>query len=59
MEIVTWQQMLGLANIYWSDSDLERDLKFAYWIGNRRYRIIDRRDVDRDHSDVDILIVKD
>ena len=37
---LTIQQALHMANIYDSDSDLERDLKFGHWIADRKYMIV-------------------
>lgn len=36
----TWPQILGIANIYQDDGDLERDFKFDAWINRRKYRIV-------------------
>jgi len=36
----TWSQILGMANIYQDDGDLERDFKFDAWIDRRKYRIV-------------------
>ena len=55
---LTIQQALHMANIYDSDSDLERDLKFGHWIADRKYMI-----VSPGHNpvptDVELLIIKD
>lgn len=60
----TWTQMLGMANIYHCDGDLERDIKFDTWIDRRKYRIttVKRLDLDRSQAQIDgieVLIIKE
>jgi hypothetical protein len=60
----TWTQMLGMANIYTTDSDIERDFKFDSWIDRRKYRIITARDYaqERDwaiNDGIEVLIIKE
>jgi hypothetical protein len=60
----TWTQMLGMANIYTTDSDIERDFKFDAWIDRRKYRIITAREYaqERDWAiddGIEVLIIKE
>lgn len=60
----TWTQMLGMANIYHSDSDIERDFKFESWINHRKYRIITAaqraQELTRALGDgIEVLIIKE
>ena len=60
----TWTQMLGMANIYTTDRDIERDLKFDTWIDRRKYRIITVRDYAREYEyavndGIEVLIIKE
>lgn len=55
---LTLSQAFDLADIYNSDSDMERDLKFGHWIANRKYMIVSSEYQDVP-NDVEILIIKD
>lgn len=60
----TWTQILGMANIYTTDSDIERDLKFDTWIDRRKYRIVtaDRYGQEREWAiddGIEVLIIKE
>jgi predicted type IV restriction endonuclease len=60
----TWTQMLGMANIYSSDSDIERDFKFDTWINRRKYLIITARDYAQKRvyaidDGIEVLIIKE
>lgn len=55
--------MLGMANIYQSDHDLESDLKFDSWINRRTYRVVtvQRQEQERTQAELDgieVLIIK-
>ena len=56
--------MLGMSNIYHTDGELERDIKFDSWINRRKYRIItaDRYAQERDWAiddGIEVLIIKE
>lgn len=56
--------MMGMANIYNTDGDFERDIKFDAWINRRKYRIItaDRYAQERDWAiddGIEVLIIKE
>jgi len=60
----TWNQVQGLAAIFHGDSDMERDMKFASWIKDRKYRITSSRDCHEHRvqalaEGIEILIIKD
>jgi hypothetical protein len=64
MQEYTWGQILGMANIYQDDGDLERDFKFDAWINRRKYRIITVKQYlqERDWTisdDIEVLIIKE
>lgn len=60
MQVVTWNQMLGLADIYHDDSEMVRDLKFSHWIRNRRYLIIEAGSLDQvQDTELEIIIIKE
>jgi hypothetical protein len=61
---ITWIQLQGMANIYVTDSDLERDFKFDAWINQRKYRIITVDDYVQEHENAvydgtEVLIIKE
>jgi len=61
---INWNQMLGMSNIYHTDGELERDIKFDSWINRRKYRIItaDRYAQERDWAiddGIEVLIIKE
>lgn len=60
---ITWNQMLGMANIYQSDHDLERDLKFESWINRRKYRVVTVPELEPERTQakldgIEVLIIK-
>ena len=55
---LTLQQALSMADIYDSDNDLVRDLKFGHCIADRKYRIVSPG-YHPVPTDVEILIIKD
>jgi hypothetical protein len=64
MQEYTWGQILGMANIYQDDGDIERDFKFDVWINRRKYRIITVKQYlqERDRfisDDIEVLIIKE
>jgi hypothetical protein len=64
MQEYTWNQMLGMADVYHDDSEIERDLKFDTWINRRKYRIItaDRYAQEREWAiddGIEVLIIKE
>ena len=61
---ISWIQLLGLANIYHTDGELEKDIKFDTWINRRKYRIItaDRYAQERNWAladGIEVLIIKE
>ena len=55
---LTMQQAVSMADIYDSDSGIERDLKFGHWIAGRKYMIVPPEQCSVP-TDVEILIIKD
>ena len=56
--------MLGMSNIYHTDGDLERDIKFDAWINRRKYHITTAVDLDRQRiwardNGIEVLIIKE
>ena len=52
---------MGMAGIFDSDSELERDLKFSSWIDRRKYAIItvDQSQSGLERDGIEVLIIKD
>lgn len=56
--------MLGMANIYHTDGDLERDIKFDAWIDRRKYHITNAVDLEpvrtwARENGIEVLIIKE
>jgi hypothetical protein len=64
MHEYTWIQVLGLANIYATDGDLERDIKFDSWVDRRKYRIVTHKNYAQEREwaiddGIEVLIIKE
>ena len=59
MQLYTMNQVMSLAGIYCSDSEMERDLKFWQWIEDRKYRIVKNQTNNLDGSTISIEILEE
>jgi hypothetical protein len=64
MQEYTWNQILGMANIYHDDGELERDFKFDAWVNRRKYRIITVRQYAQEREwaiddGIEVLIIQE
>ena len=58
MQIITLNQALALAGIDRDDDPWVRDCKFADWVRDKKWLLIDR-DQPRPQQELDILIIKE
>lgn len=57
MLTLTLDQAMSMAGVDSTDTDLERDLKFQAWVGQRKYRVVS--DAIAPDPETEILIIKE
>ena len=60
---MSWHEALLAAGTNETDSEMERDMRFNSWIGNRKYRIIDASEYETQQpkaaaDGIEVLIIK-
>jgi len=59
MITLSLKQAYDRAGVYDTDSDMERDLKFAAWIQNQTYLVVSQdQAADINNHEIDILIIR-